>query len=83
MSNIDQTPPNQPPDPSWQVPRQRSGCLTAFMLVVGVILLIPGVLCAILNAQMGANSGGNPITMVVMLIALGGLGLIVFALTRK
>lgn len=53
------------------------------MLVVGVILLIPGVLCAILNAKMGAGAGGDPITMFVVLVALGGLGLIVFALTRK
>ncbi|MCA6123426.1 hypothetical protein J6500_16210 [Bradyrhizobium sp. WSM 1704] len=53
------------------------------MLVVGIILLIPGVLCAILNAKMGGGGGGSPITMIVMLIALGGLGLIVFALTRK
>ncbi|MGY2889557.1 hypothetical protein ACVIHI_006671 [Bradyrhizobium sp. USDA 4524] len=53
------------------------------MLVVGVILLIPGVLCAILNAKMSAGAGGDPITMFVMLVALGGLGLIVFAITRK
>ncbi|MGY3133159.1 hypothetical protein ACVMIH_005436 [Bradyrhizobium sp. USDA 4503] len=53
------------------------------MLVVGVILLIPGVLCAILNAKMGAGAGGDPITMFVMMVALGGLGLIVFAITRK
>ncbi|WFU33187.1 hypothetical protein QA635_01630 [Bradyrhizobium brasilense] len=63
--------------------RQRNGCLTALMLVVGVILLIPGVLCAILNAKMGAGAGGDPITMFVILVALGGLGLIVFAITRK
>lgn len=53
------------------------------MLVVGVILLIPGVLCAILNARMGAGAGGDPITTFMMMVALGGLGLIVFAITRK
>ncbi|MCP1974137.1 hypothetical protein [Bradyrhizobium elkanii] len=63
--------------------RQRSGCATAIMLVVGVILLIPGVLCAILNARMGAGAGGDPITTFMMMVALGGLGLIVFAITRK
>ncbi|MGY4401183.1 hypothetical protein [Bradyrhizobium sp. USDA 3315] len=78
MSNSDTPPPYRPPEPG-----QRNGCLTALMLVVGVILLIPGVLCAILNAKMGAGAGGDPITMFVMLVALGGLGLIVFAITRK
>lgn len=75
MSNFEQTPRGQPP-------RQRSGCVTAFMLVAGVILLIPGILCAIINAKM-SGSGADPFTGVVMLIALGGLGLIVFAFTRK
>ncbi|MCS3444849.1 MULTISPECIES: hypothetical protein [Bradyrhizobium] len=78
MSNVEQTPPIRPPERG-----QRSGCATAIMLVVGVILLIPGVLCAILNAKMGAGAGGDPITMFVMMAALGGLGLIVFAITRK
>lgn len=75
MSNSEQTPRGQPPRP-------RNGCVTAFMLVAGVILLIPGILCAIINAKMSGTSA-DPITGAVMLIALGGVGLIVFAFTRK
>ncbi|QIG96339.1 MULTISPECIES: hypothetical protein [unclassified Bradyrhizobium] len=76
-NNFDETSPNRPPEP-----RQRNGCVTAFLLVVGVILLLPGVLCVIINAKGGPGSGGDPITMFVMLIALGGLGLIVLAVAR-
>lgn len=77
MSNSDQPPPYRPREP-----RQRSGCVTAFLLAVGIILLIPGALCAIINAHGGVGSGGDPLTMMVTLVALGGLGLIVFAVTR-
>ncbi|WP_338693774.1 hypothetical protein V5279_44980 [Bradyrhizobium sp. 26S5] len=77
INNFDQTPPSRPPEP-----RQRNGCATAFMLVVGVILLIPGVLCAILNVKYGAGSGSDPLTSFGLLVALGGLGLILFTLTR-
>ncbi|WP_198964882.1 hypothetical protein [Bradyrhizobium sp. C9] len=55
MSNPDTPPPHRPLEP-----RRRNGCLTAFMLVAGVILLIPGVLCAILNAKMGAGLAETP-----------------------
>lgn len=81
MSNFDQTPPNQPPDRSWQVQRHRSGCLTAFMLVVGIILLLPGLLCAFILLKEGSWYG-DPLTGFVTLLALGGLGLIAFAVTR-
>ncbi|WP_168193414.1 hypothetical protein [Bradyrhizobium sp. NAS96.2] len=48
-----------------------------------MILLIPGVLCAIISAKIGAGPGGNPITVLAALVALAGLGLMVFAVTRK
>jgi hypothetical protein len=77
MSNSDQPPMDKPPGP-----RQRSGCATALMLVVGIVLLLPGVLCAILLTSMG-ESGKDPITPIVMLLAMGGVGLIFWALARK
>ncbi|WP_076863300.1 hypothetical protein [Bradyrhizobium mercantei] len=64
-------------------PRQRNGCLTAFMLGVGVILLIPGVLCVIVSVAMGPGANVNPITIIVICLAFGGLALIVQALSRK
>jgi hypothetical protein len=45
MSTIPESPPPAPP----QLPprEQRSGCATAFMVLAGVLLLLPG-LCAII-----------------------------------
>lgn len=77
MSHSDQPPPNRPPEPS-----QRNGCVTAFMLVAGIILLLPGILCAMLLSSMG-SAGSDAITPIVMLVALCGVGLIIWALARK
>jgi hypothetical protein len=38
--------PDPPPIPPRAPPPQRNGCLTAFMVLVGIILLLPG-LCAL------------------------------------
>ena len=77
MTNFDPPPSDKPPAPT-----PRTGCATAFLLVIGVILLLPGVLCAILLANMG-GSGHDPVTPVVMLVALCGVGLIIWALIRN
>ncbi|WP_050425747.1 hypothetical protein [Bradyrhizobium tropiciagri] len=77
MSSLDQPPPNS----SWQ-PRQSSGCLTSLMLFLGVILLLPGVLCAVMIVT-SVEPGRDPYTPVVMLIALGGVVLIALARSRK
>ena len=77
MNNFAQTPPNGRPEPS-----PKTGCLTAFLLVVGIILLLPGVLCAILLVNMG-GSGNDPLTPIVMFVALIGAGLIMWALMNR
>ncbi|MBR0934986.1 hypothetical protein [Bradyrhizobium jicamae] len=77
MGTLDQPPPTNP-----QEPRQRSGCVTAIMLTLGIILLLPGLMCAVLIVAAG-DSGRDPFTPVVMFIALGGVALIVWALSRK
>ena len=77
MSTLDQPPPN-----SSEEPRQRSGCMTAFMLTLGIILLLPGLMCAVLIVAAG-DTGRDPFTPVVMFLALGGVALIVWALNRK
>jgi membrane protein DedA with SNARE-associated domain len=58
MSNIGNTPTGEPeggPPPPLPPP-QRSGCLTAFMVIAGVILLLPG-LCAIIFSGMMVSEG--------------------------
>jgi hypothetical protein len=71
---------DSPPPPG--PPPERSGCATAFMLVAGIILLVPGVLCAILLS--GFRERGDDIFSNVS-FSLGGCGLILifYALLRK
>ncbi|MHC2466735.1 hypothetical protein [Bradyrhizobium embrapense] len=71
MSNLDEPP---------REPRLPPGC-TIFMLVVGVLLLVPGALCVVLNVTLGGS--GNPLTGVSVLVTLVGLGLVVFARAQK
>ncbi|TWC00776.1 hypothetical protein FBZ93_10446 [Bradyrhizobium macuxiense] len=77
MSNSDQPPSTEPPR---QEPRLPPGC-TIFMLIVGVLLLVPGALCVVLNVTLGGS--GDPLTGVSVLVTLVGLGLIVFARSQK
>jgi hypothetical protein len=51
------------------LPPQRSGCATAFMVLFGIILLLPG-LCAILFG-VGILADQRPDVGILMLILLG------------
>jgi hypothetical protein len=76
LTAVPEPPPIAPPPP----PPPRSGCLTALMVIVGVILLLPG-LCALL---FGAGSlfsshfdpGFGPFVVVGLLVGFGGVMLI-------
>jgi hypothetical protein len=71
MSNSDRPPP--PP-----VPQQRSGCLTAFMVIVGIILLLPG-LCALIVGGMELSSAHfdqSLISFIMLGLLAGTLGVV-------
>ena len=57
------------PRPLPPVPQQRSGCLTAFMIIAGIILLLPG-LCALIFGGMALTERSFP-SDIASLIALG------------
>jgi hypothetical protein len=61
--------PPVPPTPP------RNGCLTAFMVIVGIVLLLPG-LCAIVFGvgNLGSSSPDPMITLLVFLGLLVGFG---------
>jgi hypothetical protein len=73
-------PPTRPTPPVGPPPPPRNGCLTAFMVIVGIILLLPG-LCAIIFA-VGSMTGSQfdnglmPFILVGLLVAAGGIMLI-------
>jgi len=75
MSDFD--PARQPAPPS---PAPRSGCLTAFMVVIGIILLLPG-LCAVIFAGFALKAPNNLdpgiTSFIVMGLLAGGAGVMV------
>jgi hypothetical protein len=75
---------HDPPDRPEPPPSRRHGCLTALMIVAGIILLLPG-LCALLFSGIlpgQAHFGWvfNPFVVVGVLVGIGGIVLIVVAI---
>jgi hypothetical protein len=71
MSTVPETPPPAPP--RLPPPAQRSGCLTAIMVVAGLIMLLPG-LCAIIfgvGSLTGSSIDPTVLTLVVIGLAVG------------
>lgn len=81
--------PNGPPPmsvrPSVRPPR--SGCLTAFMVIAGIILLLPGLCALVFGVGSMTNSHLEPALMVLVLFGLmvgaGGIALIVIAIRGR
>jgi hypothetical protein len=64
-----------PPEP----PVQRSGCLTGFLVLAGLTMLLPGV-CVF--GMLGGPGRLNPLAFLIILLTIGGIALIVYALRR-
>ena len=80
-------PPAPPPDDPYLPPPRRDGCLTAFMVIIGIILLLPGV-CAVFFGvgNLTSSSPDSFVTTLVMLgllIGAGGIALIVAAIRGR
>ena len=81
MGDADHPPsPTAPEPPQASTRPQRNGCVTAFLVLVGVVLLLPG-LCTMVFFGNGLAS--TPIGGITLVIALGGIALIVAALVRE
>jgi hypothetical protein len=75
-----------PGDPHWQPPpNQRNGCLTAFLILIGLILLLPGV-CGIILVGTDWNELARDQTALLLtmgLIAIGICGVVVIWLAVR
>jgi hypothetical protein len=83
----DTLPPSPPPPPyeyRSPPPQERSGCLTAIMVVIGIILLLPG-LCSLILVFGGLVKNAEDLQFVLALGAVGclGVGLIWWAIRRR
>jgi hypothetical protein len=72
-----QTPATAPPPGAPQSP-PRHGCLTAFMVIVGIIMLLPG-LCALIFGIGGISKGvydTGMMPLIVLGLMAGALGVV-------
>jgi hypothetical protein len=70
--------PQSPPPPPAPPQPQRNGCITALMMIVGAILLLPGI-CGVLIAGLDPHElmvDPNTLLAVLGLIALGVGGIV-------
>lgn len=79
MTDTAQSPPPPPP-------QQRNGCLTALMILVGIVLLLPGI-CGVIIASIDPHElMVDPSALFAALgliaVGIGGIALIWFALRR-
>jgi hypothetical protein len=77
---------DRPPAPPPSPPPARNGCLTALLIGLGILMLLPG-LCAVLIVGLGpAHALNDPTTASALLgffaIATSGIALIWWALRR-
>jgi hypothetical protein len=82
----DSRPPELPPPPPLQPrpPEERDGCLTAIMIVIGIILLLPG-LCSLFFVFGGLVKNAEDLQFVIALglVGCGGIGLIWWAIRGR
>jgi len=76
----------QPPPPSSpHPPPQRSGCLTAFMIVAGIVLLLPG-LCALLivgSDPMAVLRDSTGLMALASFLAIGAGGVVLIWIAAR
>ena len=76
-----------PGDPHWRPPsaNPRNGCLTAFLILIGLILLVPGVCGIILVGTdwQELSTDQTALLITVGLLALGACGVVVIWLAVR
>ncbi len=79
MSNTD----NVAPQPLPPAPPPRSGCLTALMVIGGIVLLLPGLCTVLIGAGHLSDPGLASIAAITFSVGLIGLILILVAIVRR
>ncbi len=88
MSNPDNAPPQPPPGPPPAPRTKRSGWLTAIMVILGAIMLLPG-LCALLFGGVSLigdgriESGIAPLVFLGLVVGIFGIVLITAAIQGR
>lgn len=89
-TNPPPVPPAPPQPPTHYVPpppSQRSGCATAFMVLFGIVLLLPGLCALIFGVTMIGEAHFDstivPLVLLGLLVGFGGVMLLYFAATGR
>ena len=74
--------PNAAPTGDQVSRPRRSGWLTALMIIVGIVLLLPGVCALVFAGLMGGGGGGllALLWLICLAISVGGIALIAKAI---
>jgi hypothetical protein len=77
-------PPEIPPGPLPRPREESNGCLTAILIVIGAILLLPG-LCSLIFVFGGFVKNAEDVQFVALLMMVGaaGVGLIWWAIRGR
>jgi hypothetical protein len=81
--SVPDTPP--PPEPPQQPTYNRlGGCAAAFLILIGVVLLLPGICSLGFMVAMGSGQGPLPLLwLLTFAIAAGGIALIRYAIRNR
>ena len=78
--------PEPTPPPVSPPPQGIGGCLSVFLVLVGIVLLLPGI-CSLIFIGLGGLGGGNGsiggLWLLTFLVAAGGIALIMFAVRNR
>jgi hypothetical protein len=66
-------PPEIPPGPPPRPREESSGCLTAILIVIGIILLLPG-LCSLIFVFGGLIKSAEDVQFVALMMMVGAAG---------
>jgi hypothetical protein len=76
--------PSLPPLPPPR-PQGMGGCLSAILVLVGVVLLLPGICSLLFMTASGMRIGGDIAGLILLtfVISAGGIALIVYAARNR
>ena len=82
--SVPDIPPHAPLGSRPERPQGLGGCLVAFLVVVGIVLVLPG-LCSLIFLGMIGGGGGSLVLLwlVCLLISVAGIILIQYAIKNR
>jgi len=80
MTDDESTPPAPATSSPNDIPPPRHGCLTALMVLVGIIFLLPGVCTLVFSGGDLRDPMMSTIALVTFVVFMGGIALIWLAL---